>query len=282
MNTARLIDFINEQHHRHFLASEKFSKGEQGAYRIDETDGQSFVLKQRAGVEYVKRLACITSITQGLKEKGYPVPHYELIGTFDASTYWVQTVLPGQPLTALTKPLAQAVIKLNQLQTAGPEKSDVPWGKLMLDTLLIGGDGYCVHESLKKYSNYTADILARLKAFAENFRTDELQSDGIVHIDFSPNNILVEADTITGVVDWDGVQHGDRHFDLCCLMIQCAADAGAGILQDYLEKSVPVSTIRFYAAHMVLRQLDWLIRFYNAAEVENCLANPNPYWRYFM
>jgi len=93
----------------------------------------------------------------------------------------------------------------------------------------------------------------------------------VVHWDFQGANILVEDDRVSGVVDWEGACVGDRAFDLVTLLYYAYAAPDARrvrevLWQRALSQASP-GTLAMYLAHMILRQVDWSIRFYDAAVV---------------
>jgi aminoglycoside phosphotransferase (APT) family kinase protein len=104
-----------------------------------------------------------------------------------------------------------------------------------------------------------------------------MQGDDLVHLDFHPENVLVDEDgSITGIVDWDGIARGDRRFMLVTLRFS-AAPLGADpdtvawldrLIDDWLDRP----TLRAYWAAMSLRQVDWAIRHFGPSEVERELT----------
>ena len=60
-------------------------------------------------------------------------------------------------------------------------------------------------------------MLERLRRIADAAQRIDVSDRDVVHYDFSPHNVLVDDDRITGVVDWDGATNGDAAFDLVTL-----------------------------------------------------------------
>ena len=99
----------------------------------------------------------------------------------------------------------------------------------------------------------------------------------MVHFDFQGSNILTVGDAVGGVVDWEGCCAGDRAFDLATLWFY--AGAGSEAAADQLERLWRLLVARtgprllgVYLAHLVLRQVDWSIRFHDRAVVARWLA----------
>ena len=88
-----------------------------------------------------------------------------------------------------------------------------------------------------------------------------------MHYDFSLANLLSDGTAITGVIDINPpVLRGDRAFDLATLLFYAYDHEGirARLVARLLELAGE-RTARAYLAHMVLRQVDWSLRFYPAA-----------------
>ena len=97
--------------------------------------------------------------------------------------------------------------------------------------------------------------------------------DDLTHMDFHPGNVLVDRGRLSGVVDSDGAQRGDRHFDLVTLLFHVRAHTPAlAVLVEERLRLLPPRRMRAYWAHMSLRQVDWSIRHHDAPAVERWLA----------
>ena len=109
---------------------------------------------------------------------------------------------------------------------------------------------------------------AVMKLYTGDAHNLDVADTDVVHYDFSPYNIIASGDRITGVVDWDGATSGDAAFDLVTLATY-TYDFG---LRDELLAAAAASTapraLALYAAHMVLRQVDWSLRHHDEATVE--------------
>lgn len=142
----------------------------------------------------------------------------------------------------------------------------------MVDTVLSGGDGYCLLDPLRNYSTTTAELLNVLQTLVTKHAGEEFQTNDIVHFDFNPANILVHEGTISGVIDWEGTCTGDCVFDLATLLFYQydRQDLRELLWTEALERSGP-GPLRVYLAHMILRQTDWSIRHHSSAIVQDYL-----------
>jgi aminoglycoside phosphotransferase (APT) family kinase protein len=69
-----------------------------------------------------------------------------------------------------------------------------------------------------RYSNGSAAMLARLQCIVAANADECPRRNHVVHWDFHTNNVLMENDRITGVIDWEGSYTGDRAFDLATML----------------------------------------------------------------
>ena len=117
---------------------------------------------------------------------------------------------------------------------------------------------------MTEHSDETRALLARLRRIADAAQRIDVSDRDVVHYDFSPHNVLVDGDRITGVVDWDGATNGDAAFDLVTL---AAFTYDYAVRDELLAAAAQLTDPRalaLYAAHMVLRQVDWSLRNHDA------------------
>ena len=74
-------------------------------------------------------------------------------------------------------PSLLAVIEL--LGDAG-DLAQLPWPAWLLDTIETGGDGYCLHATMRQAPR-TAALLRRLHALARRNRRDEVRTREVVN-----------------------------------------------------------------------------------------------------
>lgn len=106
---------------------------------------------------------------------------------------------------------------------------------LITQTLVSGGDGYCLHSTLQASSQ--------------------------------ARDLLRDGTTITGVIDIQPpVLAGDRAFDLATLLFyHYDCEQVRELLRARLLALAGPEAAFAYLAHMVLRQTDWSLRHYPAA-----------------
>jgi aminoglycoside phosphotransferase (APT) family kinase protein len=119
-----------------------------------------------------------------------------------------------------------------------------------------------------RHSDDTRALLERLRRVAAAASGATVTEADVVHCDFSPLNLLADDSRITGVVDWDGATNGDASFDLVTLALYTYDyDVRDALLAQAAQRIDP-RVLALYAAHMVLRQVDWTIRNHEEFEVQ--------------
>jgi aminoglycoside phosphotransferase (APT) family kinase protein len=78
-------------------------------------------------------------------------------------------------------------------------------------------------------------------------------TDGVVHKDLNPGNVLAVGPRVTGVVDWENTTSGDPAYDVAYLWfcIYEHEDCRAALWRHLVGIAEP-ATIALYAAHIIL------------------------------
>jgi Ser/Thr protein kinase RdoA (MazF antagonist) len=139
-------------------------------------------------------------------------------------------------------------------------------------TLTVGGEGYCHHESLRTYDERTARLLARIESFGRTIQPDDLPGNDIVHWDLHPGNLLQEGGSLTAIVDTDFAVVGDASFDLVMfalmsLSLRCEDGVRERLFAVAFDELGDLRT-RAYLGHLFIRLLDWPIRKGRSSDVD--------------
>jgi aminoglycoside phosphotransferase (APT) family kinase protein len=95
------------------------------------------------------------------------------------------------------------------------------------------------------------------------------RTNDIVHTDFQQANILVDDGQISGVVDWDGSFAGDCTFDIATLLFYSYdVPEMREQLWHYALARASLKLLSVYMAHLILRQVDWSLRYHDQATSE--------------
>jgi hypothetical protein len=270
-----LIDAINLRHGTsyHLLAPTDGDES-RSAHLPEDRDGKRFILKFGYGVEFNPEFAA--RVTTRLRVLGYPAPVYTEIGKHNRWTYAVQEQLPGVPgrQEIFTHSIVEEAIELNRTHRLR-EPPNEDWHVELCRSVLVGYETYCRVDSLRTHSAETLRVLNAIQQAAAA-PWDNSPTGDIVHWDVKPANILIAGAHITGVIDWEGVRVGDACFDLVTLLFYCYRDAWMRtLLLHELRERAGGSAIRLYAAHVIVRQVDWSIRNHTPDHVAYYLKTAN-------
>jgi hypothetical protein len=268
---TRLLAEINRRYGTAYQLLGAYAGGEQGAFALRRGDHRA-VLKWSSHTD-LSAYEQAAVVTAQLRTRGYPAPHFELVGRAGGGVFAIQAELPGEPARVPDLQVLAQVVPLNALQAGHAIPGPHTWPDRIIHTLRVGGNGYCLHASLQTWSAETRAMLTTLQRIATVRDRWSVPTDDMVHYDFTWANILVQNRVVRGVIDWDATCAGDRAFDLATLLFYSYADAPCRrVLWDALDALREPDVAALYLAHLILRQVDWSIRQHTPTFAEHWIA----------
>jgi hypothetical protein len=258
---------------RSFELVGRLAGGETGAHEVRGPDDERLVVKWELdpSSQVARRVA--VGLTDRLRnEAHWPVPRQNYFDIGDRLVI-TQELLPGRPVETLTHSLLDQLFELHQarLGLARPE-DDSSWPQHLIETLAVGGVGYCLHEPLRSYDRRTADLIDRIERLATALDPSALAGHDIVHWDWHPGNLLEVDGHLSAVIDNDFVTTGDAAFDLVTLAVvslnMVCADGVRQRLDTVAFDGLPQQRCQAYEAHLLLRFIDWGIRAKRLDDIE--------------
>lgn len=272
MQWTELLEKINHEHTTTFVLGKRYTAGEQGAFALCDEQGRQAVLKWQPDGQRLQRLQQAQQVTEQLCRVGYPAPHYLFIGITCGGAYSVQLALPGSPLPYISATLVPRLLEINALQKDKALASLPDWHQEVVHTVLDGGEGYCLHTALQEHSPQSAKLLHVLQQIVVTNQHVPHRTNDVVHGDFQHANVLIYEGQVSGIVDWDAPYAGDHTFDIATLLFYAYDDREA---RELLWHSALQHTSRellsIYLAHLILRQVDWSLRYHDKATAERYL-----------
>jgi hypothetical protein len=250
--------------------------GETGAHEVLGPDGRRFVLKwedvpsrraaREVGVVLAERLRT---------SAGWPVPRQWTVVDDGWLLVW-QELLPGAVVACYTHAIVDELFALHDRRLGLAQPGDVDdWPEHLVETLVVGSDTYCIHESLREFDARSRAIVERIEEIGRATDPDALRGDDVVHADLHGENLLQVDGRLSAVIDLDFARIGDAAFDLTSIAVNSLElDAEPGARERLLERGiddVPPERRLPYVAHTVLKCLDWSIRKGRFDEVERWL-----------
>jgi hypothetical protein len=244
----------------------KCQGGAVGACYVRWPDGHRSVLTSQppGGGPAARRQG---ALAEAARAAGIPAPRYELIAELPCAVAIVQELLPGTPPATINQCTLDSMVELNRRcrgLLAGHDEIPVPSLYLLTD-----GPGYCLHGPMARYDRRTARLLGAIEEIGASV-PDQLDGVDLVHFDFHPGNVLVDAaGMVTGVVDWDGACRGHGDLDLFTLRFDLGRRAPwlGRQLGPLLAETITEDVAQACWAHMSLRLVDWCIREHPGVDV---------------
>lgn len=268
---AALIEEINRTRGTSFRIADAALSGESGATRaiLDQT-GRGHILKWGAGDEF--RLDNAIAITAELARRGYALAAYLLTGNNLELRWAIRPMLSGRSTGALDGCYLARILELNEMQAGAAAFVSGDWPARIVESVMEGYQEWCVMDTFRTHSAETAAMLPEMQEHARAAERLHSETHDAVHFDFNPQNILVEGDAITAVIDWEGCRRGDRAFDLATLLFYSydRPEIRTRLWERMREIAVPEASA-LYLSHMIVRQLDWSIRRHGAPTIQRYL-----------
>jgi hypothetical protein len=266
-----LLLAIEAQEHYNLRTIAPMGSGEQRlTYLVeDPATGYRAVLKWHPDPDRVHQWRWAQRLTTILRDQEYPAPQYTSVGETMFGSYCLQSVVPGSLMERLTPIWIPSLAALLHLQRDHPQLGTSSLKEEVVQTLLMGGQEYCLHEPLVRSGEKTQLLLRTAEHLARQYQASIPERHDIVHFDFQPFNLLVDQGRVSGVVDWEGARLGDGAFDWATLLFYgYEDDLLRPMLWSTALERASVETLSVYLAHLVIRQVDWSLRHHQAAIAE--------------
>ena len=173
-----------------------------------------FVLKQADRTPYTAWLRREAFVLQALAASNLPVPRYIAVEEQPTTVSLLMTALPGEPLSALLRrgvadevrrdllhQFGQLLAQIHASTPASGLRVQRPWLERILDEAR--------NNLLQGYAEPEAPPIETMQAMRPPAIAEVL-----IHGDYTIDNVLVDGDKLTGVIDWGRGDIGDPRYDL--------------------------------------------------------------------
>lgn len=278
MEAEQLVDELNASTGANVQVIGRAALGEvSGAIYVRWPDGHDGVVTHSSST--IGWLNFIGDVLELARSRGALVPRYELIAELAGCLAIVQERLPGSTPQRVDEAVIDAIVAANE-GFAGllHDRPEVPAPHLYLRE---SGSNFCLHETLAQYDDRSRKLLDWIREVSHT-GPNQLTGNDLVHWDLVPGNVLLgDHGKVTGIVDWDGIGRGDRHFSLIKLRFVLenwsilqparypeASSRAVARLDEHLQSMVEPEAFRLYWAHWSLSMVDWTIRHHPGPDVD--------------
>jgi aminoglycoside phosphotransferase len=207
----RVADAFGEG--RHVSVVHRFEHGAGGTSLI-RVDGVVLVLKAWATPSLLSRhLPSALDRMARMRARGIPIPTVVENGHAAGCEYLLYEVLAGQwPARVTNGVLGGLLVCVDAERDAAGERVDQA---SVVRRMLTDGDPLSdIDPAVVNTHPVGRRFLDEARTRLERCDPTELRGGDIVHGDFAPENLLVDGDRVTGVVDWERCRVGDAGFDM--------------------------------------------------------------------
>jgi hypothetical protein len=242
--------------------------GEVGAYFGRLPNGEQIVFKWSENPAREQPLRAAVEALAALHADGYPMPRYGPVLPFEGGVFVGQSRVNGRWRDEVSDELGEALLECRRLTVGRGVSIDAePWGRFIIRTLRHGADGWALHQPLRIHSADTRRMLEWVEAVGAQLTEDDFHDRDLVHLDFHHRNALQRDDRrLAAIIDWEAVRQGDSALDLVTLAFGLSvATCSRGLIERVWTEAAQATSagaLTAYVAHMVLRHLDWTVRFH--------------------
>jgi Ser/Thr protein kinase RdoA (MazF antagonist) len=257
---TQLLLEINTIHQQSFHFAQILPGGYQDrAIILIDDSNQRFILKRWHREQAIPLLST-------LAKRGYPCHPPRFAGKTRAGTsYWIQEYIEGQPMERLDDRFLEQVLSINELQAQSaqgiPISIQSSWSMYAYNVVFHNASDW--FHSLQRYSEATRDFAEAVVEDCQSCREMSLVHTDAVHGDFTPDNIIVNHNRITGVIDTAAMGQGTRAIDIATLLhyayLYEYSDTVKNRLLAYMTRYFDRQTITLALAYRIFAMIAWAI-----------------------
>ncbi|MEV6228005.1 aminoglycoside phosphotransferase family protein [Saccharopolyspora shandongensis] len=260
---AEVLSLLGREHDLRLRIVRQFERGDEGAYEVVNSDGQRMVLKWLPwGPEAEHAADVVEPALARLRDRGIPIPARVAAGRAGDLWFELQEFADGAPVEYVDNDLLDRLVEVVDVQRGVGLGTGKDWWEFIVDGLRHDRSPLCRPSALQGCTGAVAELVKRLRAAAHSAPLPDRVPGDLVHFDFGPANVLVDAGRVTAVLDWQSCRDGDASYDLVTTDWDLATwPKSAPGVSDRLGETIIRTThpgaVVVYAAHSVLRNLTW-------------------------
>jgi aminoglycoside phosphotransferase (APT) family kinase protein len=194
-------------------------QGATSSVYIVQTEHNRFAVKSARGTQYGGWLAKEYRALSALASTGLPIPKPHAFIRIDQGVvperYLMMDYLPGETLSAVLHQTGDAAMRAVLLRAFGHTLAMLHNAPIVpgLPNPNSGWLDYMLEEAAENLEHFSVDGTPELLARLRQARPEPI-SPTLIHGDYTIDNVMVEGERVTGIIDWSGAAVGDRRYDL--------------------------------------------------------------------
>ncbi|WP_183091711.1 phosphotransferase family protein [Streptomyces radicis] len=218
-HTARaLLTEANRDHGTRFRLTHRLDGGFQsGTWLLTDTHGQQAVLKWSPNTAAAPQVLHAADVVARVRAAGYPTPAWLAVGVSQSGfPYQIQQFIPGRPASRVDAGTARLLIDLLESQAGLDPNPDHCWSQYVTTRLTHQRDE--MRREVTATGPAGRDLLDACERLLAAHEPVTLPTGDLVHGDFRPGNILLDAGRVSAVIDIEALGSGSRVFDYATLL----------------------------------------------------------------
>lgn len=212
--TLRVLRYVNQRHDAHWRLEEVLAEDARGStWAIRDSGGRPAVLKWATRRDWAPQVMRAAATVAHARAHGYPTPEWLAYGTTeDGLPYDVQDWVAGAPLRGLGADSAALITGLVASQDGIAPVTDQNWSQHV--SRVVFANEFGLRDRVAQFSPATRLAVSAVGELCARHVELALPDDDLVHGDLSWQNIIIDGDQISGVVDAESLGRGTRVVDL--------------------------------------------------------------------
>jgi len=213
----------NRAHRADFRLNGRLAGGYQsGSWHVVDGAGRRAVLKWSPDRAWSAQVLQAAGVVAKLRAVGYPTPAWLAVGISDGGLpYQIQQFVAGQSPDRVTAGIAAVLIELVESHAGLDPDPGRCWSRYVTARMAELPREVCAIGPAGR------DLLDACERLLAGHGPVTLPTEDLVHGDFRPANILLDAGRVAGVVDIEALGSGTRVFDYATLLSADGVELGA-------------------------------------------------------
>ncbi|MFI5714055.1 phosphotransferase [Kribbella sp. NPDC051620] len=187
-----------------------------GAYLVRDRNGREAVLKFSPDPSWARHVIRAAPVIAEARRSGWPTPAWLTVGTTRRGhLYHLQERAAGTSPEHLTASMARQALPILDWQCGRGPNTDQDWSAYDRAVVFTGESDLLT--AIEEHSPTGRALTRAVRSSLHQYQACTLPTSDLVHGDFTPDNILLDHDSLTAIIDVEAAGRGSRFHDLATL-----------------------------------------------------------------
>lgn len=241
-----------------------------GGTSLVRLDGRTVVLKAWRPDSGIGDIAASLARMRTMRRRGVPIPEVLEQGEAAGCAYLAYGEIDGEWPPQVTPRILDGLLAVVDAERGAADEPCHSWRSELERMLTTGDVSFDIDPSVVEQHQGGRELLTEARTRLAACDLDHVPTNDIVHGDFAPENVLVRADHVVGVIDWERCRTGDAAIDLAGVLFDVELGGKAlasvrGRLWREVRSRVAADVLGAYVAIYAVRYASWAI----ASDIED-------------